>query len=136
MKYWGPLDLSSYEAVRGQARTIYDHLRSRSMPITKSAADLWPPEALETFRQWANQGFRVTASDPVVCKLVIPRPAETEGERFRVRKDIRDLTAEELAEYRARLDDVMQVGCLESPWQEFGHLRMQSPPLGASQIRC
>ncbi|KAL4916119.1 hypothetical protein BDW62DRAFT_202957 [Aspergillus aurantiobrunneus] len=95
-RQWSTEDLSSYEAVRCQACTIYDQLRSRSMPITKHADDFWLPEALETFRRWANQGFRVTASDSVVCKLVIPQPAE-------------------------KLDDVMQVGYFESLWQGTVH---------------
>ena len=42
----------------------------------------------------------------------------------RVRKDIRSLSDEELQIYRAKLDDLLQVGALNSKWQELGRLRM------------
>ena len=132
MLYWSPpeparlhLDLADPTSVAQNAVTIYQHLRSKAMPITSDPTELWPEEALETLRLWANQGFRRSSEDPVVSKEVIPPPVDPPT-TLRVRKDILSLTDVELQTYRARLDDVLQVGKLESKWQELGLLRKHS----------
>jgi hypothetical protein len=122
------LDISEKDSVQESAVTIYQHLRSRSMPITQDASEYWPDWALETFRLWANQGYRTTASDPVNHTEVISStdPPFT----MRVRKDILSLSDLELQTYREKLDTILRVGVLfeedgktPSKWQELGLLR-------------
>ena len=130
MRRWSPpspaslyLDLSNSSSVQANVVTIYQHLRSKSMPITSDPTEYWPDTALETFRLWANQGFRTTSSDPVMQKQVIPTPVDPPVQ-MRVRKDIINLQPDELQTYREKLDDVLQVQSLSSKWQELGFLRM------------
>ncbi|KAH8705378.1 hypothetical protein BGW36DRAFT_421940 [Talaromyces proteolyticus] len=118
------LDLSSSDSVQANVVTIYQHLRSRSMPITKNSNHYWPEEALETLRLWANQGFRRSATDPIRYREVIPEAQNSEI-NFRTRKDISNLTPSELQMYREKLDDVLLVGQLESKWQELGLLHAE-----------
>ena len=129
MLSWSPpepaclqLDLADLMSVQYNAVTIYQHLRSKAMPVTSNPAELWPEDALETFRLWANQGFRRTSADPISSKVIIPPPNDPPA-TLRVRKDILSLSASELQAYRVKLDDVLQVGKLGSIWQELGLLR-------------
>tara|TARA_R110002060_G_scaffold4293_1_gene6787 strand:- start:4747 stop:6282 length:1536 start_codon:yes stop_codon:yes gene_type:complete len=122
MDYWGPFDISDPSQVKDKAVLIYQVLRSKWMPITDDPRDYWPEEALETFRSWANTGFRTTSKDPVTVRIVIPTPT-TKPIHLRVRKDIRNLPASEIQEFRSKLDDVLKVGTLQSKWQELGNLR-------------
>ena len=116
--------LDKYEEVSVQrtAVTIYQHLRSKSMPLTQDPNQYFPEEALEEFRTWANQGFRKTLQDPVVLSNIIPEPVDPPVS-LRIRKDIANLTPTELQIYRAKLDDILGVGVLQSVWQELGLLR-------------
>jgi hypothetical protein len=129
MGKWSPetpkelhLDLSDPGSVRYNLVTIYQHLRSKSMPITDDPSDFWPEEALETLRNWANQGFRITAEDHISPKTVIPVPSEPP---LKLRKDILSLTSTELQTYREKLETVLKVGSLESRWQELGMLHAE-----------
>ena len=45
-------DLSSYDDVRGNAEAIYARLANGSMPCDGS----WPPENVERFRSWIDNG--------------------------------------------------------------------------------
>jgi hypothetical protein len=109
---------------------IYQHLRSKSMPITSDPTEYWPDEALETLRLWANQGFRSMANDPVGSTMIIAEPDDP-PETMRVRKDILNLSPQELQAYREKLDDVLQVGSLtgadgkQTLWQELGFLHTE-----------
>jgi hypothetical protein len=116
------LDLSSIKSVQQNILTIYQHLRSRSMPITKNQNHYWPDEALETLRLWANQGFRCSFADPIQYQELIKAPNHTQI-NTRVRKDIFSLSPSEIQAYREKLDDVLQVGTKNSKWQELGLLR-------------
>ena len=116
------LDLSSVESVQQNIIIIYQHLRSRSMPITKNQNHYWPDEALETLRLWANQGFRRSFADPIQYQELIKAPNHTQI-NTRVRKDIFSLSPSEIQAYREKLDDVLQVGMKDSKWQELGLLR-------------
>ena len=124
MRDYGSWDLSAPDDVAQRALSIYQHLRAKSMPITRDPDDYWPEEALETFRAWANAGFpRDSSSPPVPApKMIIPQPVDPPL-TYRIRRDIMSLSREELAEYQAKLDDVLQVGQLGSKWQELGLLR-------------
>ncbi|KAF9459658.1 tyrosinase [Collybia nuda] len=111
------VDLSSYASVKEYAVTIYYHLTSRSMPLTDDQTQFWPQQALDAFRLWVNEGLRETDSDPIVPSDAIPiapRPVEAP---LRIRRDILTLTELELNIYRAKLDDVLRVKDLHSPWQ-------------------
>ncbi|KAJ4301338.1 hypothetical protein N0V90_003430 [Kalmusia sp. IMI 367209] len=124
------LDLSNEISVRNNVLTIYQHLRSKSMPITSDPNEYWPEEALETLRLWANQGFRTKTTDPFRGLIVIP-PPDDPPQTMRVRKDILSLTPDELRTYRERLDYVLQVGSLkdangkQTKWQELGFLHAE-----------
>ena len=123
IKYgYGPLDLQNPAHVQRDIVTIYDHLRSRSMPIVRSDDEFWPEDALEMLRAWANGGFRLTPSDPVIPQNIIPKPIDPPA-TIRVRKDILSLTNVDLQTYRASLDDILCVDVLKSKWQELGLLR-------------
>ncbi|KAJ5295828.1 hypothetical protein N7508_010649 [Penicillium antarcticum] len=118
------LDLSSVESVQQNILTIYQHLRSRSMPITKIESHYWPDETLETLRLWANQGFRRSSIDPVKYHELI-RPPNPYPADIRIRRDILSLSPSELQTYRERLDDILQVGKKDSKWQELGLLHAE-----------
>ena len=119
---YGPLDLHNPAHVQRDIVTIYGHLRSRSMPIVRSDDEFWPEEALEMLRAWANSGFRLSLSDPVIPQNIIPKPVDPLVP-MRVRKDILSLTNVDLQKYRASLDDILCVDVLKSKWQELGLLR-------------
>ena len=92
---YGPLDLQNPAHVQRDIVTIYGHLRSRSMPIVRSDDEFWPEDALEMLRAWANGGFRLNPSDPVISQNIIPKPVDPPT-TIRVRKDILSLTNVEL----------------------------------------
>ena len=121
MKYWGPLDLCSYEAVKAQATIIYQHCASQSMPITSDPTQYWPADVLETFATWIDQGCRQSTDDPItLLKSPVTRLA---APAYVTRKDVRNLTADEIQTFRVALDDILGVGSLQGKWQELGQLR-------------
>ena len=124
IQYGWNLNLEKMEDVVAQAVTVYQHLRSRSMPITTNQAHFWPDEALEMFRTWVNQGCRKSSKDSIKERVIISPPNDPPV-KMRVRKDIKNLTMEELQSYRAKLQDILEVGALKSKWQDLGELREQ-----------
>lgn len=122
MKNYGPWDLASYTTVKDGTPKIYQHLRSRSMPLTDDPTHYFPVEALEMIRSWANQGYRKNDQDEIILQEVIGKPEESKV-KYRVRKDIRSLTQEELQTYREKLDTVLNAGDAKGKWQELGILR-------------
>jgi hypothetical protein len=122
MKHFGwNLDLSQVDDVQKQAVVVYQHLRSRSMPISSDPRQFWPDEALETYRAWVNQGCRVSTNDPIYSTNSIPPPSDNPV-KIRVRKDVRNLTADEIQLYRSKIQNVLQVDSVSSKWQELGKL--------------
>jgi hypothetical protein len=93
------------------------------MPLTLDDRQFWPIDALETFRLWVNQGWRLNSFSPFDIAERIPPPDLPHPVR-RVRQDIRALSQEQLDLYRARLDDVMQIGNPDSgsPWQRYAYI--------------
>ncbi|KAK3312169.1 hypothetical protein B0H66DRAFT_486092 [Apodospora peruviana] len=124
MKYYGNWDLSKYEDVTKRVVSIYQHLRSKTMPITDDPDDYWPEEALGKIRLWANAGFPLDSSSAPAPKLIIPQSVEPPP-TYRIRRDIMSLSKEELAVYQSKLDDILQVGHLDSKWQELGFLHAE-----------
>ena len=61
-------------SVKTWSETIYQHLASRSMPLTLDQQQFWPIDALETFRLWVNQGWRLTPASPFDEAERIPPP--------------------------------------------------------------
>lgn len=122
MQEYGNWRLDNYEDVKKRAVGIYQHLHSKTMPITRNPQNFWPDTAIEAFRQWANAGFPKDSSSPSSPQALIPKPVEPR-DTFKVRKDIMSLSKHELAQYRAKLDDVLQVDSLGSLWQQLGVLR-------------
>lgn len=104
--------------VTTNAVTIYDHLRSRAMPITADPRQYWPDWALEILRLWVNQGCRVSPSDPLKPADRIPYPQDPEIQ-VRVRRDIRSLSPAELDDYRSRVENRLRAPdpTPQSPWQ-------------------
>ncbi|RGP67163.1 beta-c chain unit d [Fusarium sporotrichioides] len=139
MLYWGKWDLSSYEDVRKRAPGIYNHLRSKSMPVTRNPDHYWPEEALELFRHWANNGYmrnKLDTQSTQIVEPVIPEPLEPPTS-YRVRKDIMSMTREELVEYQSKLDDILHVQDVgfegkQTKWQELGVLRTYPIELSSS----
>jgi tyrosinase len=117
------VDLQHYNDVKQQSVTIYNHLASKSMPLTSDERQFWPIDALETFRHWVNQGWRLDQSTAFDHSDRIATPSGYQPHLL-VRKDIRSLSDIELNRYRAALDDIMQVSNADasSPWQRFGYL--------------
>lgn len=117
------IDLSDPKSVQDWASTIYDHLSSRSMPLTSNSTHYWPMEALETFRHWANQGYRLNEASPFdeAARILPPGSSPTP---LRVRRDLASLTQMELDAFRAQLDDIMQIGNPDpdAPWQIWAYL--------------
>jgi hypothetical protein len=114
------IDLSSYASVKQWSPLIYQYLHSGEMPLTANPEEKWPDAALELFRGWVNQGWRQMASDPVVRREVIPQP-KPEPVPLRLRRDLRSLSRAELDDYRARVDDCLQIGdaAPDAPGQRF-----------------
>jgi len=112
------MDLTSYDSVKNNQVNIYDHLRSRSMPLTNDASQFWPNEALALFRLWVNQGSRKSGSDKIEDLDIIPLPDEPVIET-RLRKNIAYLSEQELNQYRAALDayGATDTDIENSPWQ-------------------
>lgn len=110
-------------SVKTWSETIYQHLASRNMPLTTDQQQFWPIDALETFRLWVNQGWRLDSISPFDLAERIPPPALPHPVK-RVRQDIRSLSADELNLYRAKLDDVMHIGDPDSgsPWQRYAYI--------------
>ena len=115
--------LDQWESVKEWGVNIYGHLRSRNMPKTTDQTQFWPEAATELLRLWINQGRRKTENDPFDRAERIPPPFDPHRP-IRMRKDIRALSAEELNQYRAKLDDVMRVGdpSPDSPWQKLSYV--------------
>ncbi|GAB7356936.1 hypothetical protein MBLNU459_g7782t1 [Dothideomycetes sp. NU459] len=114
------LGLDNYDQVKLQAVTIYQHVASRSMPITSDPSHYWPDSAVQLLHTWINQGCRKTFNEPIVVPQIPVAPVTSPV--FRTRKDIRCLTHTELSTYRDRLHSVLQVETLNSKWQELGEL--------------
>lgn len=115
--------LQDPDSVKTWSETIYQHLASRNMPLTLDDRQFWPIDALETFRLWVNQGWRLNSFSPFDIAERIP-PPDLPHPVKRVRQDIRALSQEQLDLYRARLDDVMQIGNPDSgsPWQRYAYI--------------
>jgi hypothetical protein len=115
--------LDQWASVKQWSVTIYDHLRSREMPLTTDQTQFWPEAALELLRLWINEGARENESSPLDPAERIPPPHDV-PRPIRIRKDIRALTPDELNRYRAKLDDVMRVGdpSPRSPWQQLSYV--------------
>ncbi|RCK50361.1 tyrosinase [Thalassospira profundimaris] len=115
--------LDNVSSVREWSVTIYHHLTARTMLLTTDEQQLWPLEALETFRLWVNQGWRIdrNSSFDRANRLSPPKLPDPV---LRIRPDIRALSEAELNMYRARLDDVMQTGHLDTvtPWQKYSNI--------------
>jgi hypothetical protein len=122
MKSFSGWSLDNYDDVKEKSTVIYEHLRSKSMPITPDPQDYWPEEALETFREWANSGYPKNESDVIIRRVVIKKP-ETPAVSYRIRRDIMSLSEEELAIYQSKLENILKVGVLGSKWQELGLVR-------------
>ena len=115
------IDLGDYESVRASAVTIYDHLASRAMPLTPDATQYWPAEALEELRQWIGAGCPRALGDPVTHHRMPPPPSTAKP--VRVRRNILDLSEAELAEYRARLEDIGATSMdPAAPWQQVAYI--------------
>ena len=99
-------DIQDYNTVKAWSGTIYNHLFSRSMPLTTNPAEYWPDEALELFRLWVNQGSRKTQTDAIDQQERIPAPKKPIEQPLRIRRDITTLTDEELNTYRMKLEDI------------------------------
>jgi hypothetical protein len=114
------IDLADYDSVKSWSPLIFQYLFSREMPLTDDATEKWPIAALEVLRAWVNQGWRRTSADPIVPQNLIPEP-KPEPVTLRIRRDLGSLTQEELDDYRARVDDRLQIGnaALDAPGQKF-----------------
>ncbi|KAK2018442.1 Di-copper centre-containing protein [Colletotrichum eremochloae] len=125
MKYWGKWDLSHYDDVKKRAVGIYEHLRSKAMPVTRNPDHYWPESALEIFRNWVNHGFPKdrTAEHTKSPVPAIPEPVDSPVS-YRVRRDIMSMSREELVKYQTKLDDVLKVREVgpRIKWQELGIL--------------
>ena len=115
-------DLTNYEHIKGWARTVYDHIASKSMPIEPP---FFSKEAVEAFRLWFNAGCPKDKTTPVnpadIPKNLIPAGLAPEPP-FRVRKDINTLTDSELLQYRKAIMNMRTDDVDNSPWQVGGFL--------------
>jgi hypothetical protein len=114
--------LDNYESVKQWAVTIYNHLHTRSMPLTSDSTQFWPDQALELLRIWVNEGSRHNRNDPIESQEIIPSP-QNRPVPLRIRKNILDLTEHELNEYRMKIEtlDVANSDS-NSPWQKLAYI--------------
>lgn len=117
------VDLADYASVRTWSETIYNHLASRSIPLTTDARQFWPLDALETFRLWVNQGWRRTPADPFDNATRLPKPSSPYPPPY-LRHDLASMSPAEIDDFRARLDDIMRVTdpSPSSPWQKWAYV--------------
>ncbi|QTF90883.1 tyrosinase family protein [Halomonas sp. BM-2019] len=103
--------------------TIFNHLASRSMPLTADSRQYWPEPALRLLAAWINDGCRRSSRDPIDYQERIP-PWEPQPVSLRVRRDIETLSRDELDRYRMALDDILQVAnpATDAPWQRLAYL--------------
>ena len=114
--------LDEYESVKNWSVQIYSHLHSRSMPLSPDPNEQWPSQALESFRIWANQGYRQTSHDPLDIEDRIPLPVQRPL-ALRIRKDITKMTLRELNLYRAKIESLQVDNPLpSSPWQQIAFI--------------
>jgi tyrosinase len=113
--------LSSYENVRDSAVTIYEHLASREMPLVDDPRQFWPPDALELLRTWIEEGLRRSAAEPISHGP--PLPPKPRPHPPRVRRNILDLSQDELDAYRERLEAIGASSTEpDSRWQRIGSI--------------
>jgi tyrosinase len=124
--------LDKPDSVKEWSVTIYNHLASRAMPLTTDQDQFWPDKALETFRLRVNQGWRIDANAhfdkaeriPGIYELGRPPPPGSPLTKPYIRPDIRSLCQDEINIYRARFDDVMDIGNPDpgTLWQRFAYI--------------
>lgn len=116
------ISLDQYESVCEWSVTIYEHLQSRSMPLTTDPLQFWPAAALEQLRVWINEGMRKTSGAPVHSGEVIPSP-QPRPLALRVRRNILELTETELNEYRMRVE-ALGTGQVDPnvAWQKLAYI--------------
>jgi Common central domain of tyrosinase len=115
------LVLSDYGSVREYAVTIYEHLVTRAMPLTTDATERWPDAALDLLKTWIEEGCRQSAADPVTQGPALPERSPTP--LLRVRRNVLDLSEQELAEYRARLEDIGATSmAADALWQQVAEI--------------
>ena len=113
-------DIQDYDCVKGWARSVYDHVASKAMPIEEP---FFSDEAVEAIRLWYNGGCpkntdAVKSTD--LPKNPIPKgPVE---QPFLVRKDINTLSDAELYAYRMALIKLRTDAAEDSLWQTGGFL--------------
>ena len=114
------------------AVTIYEHLASGSMPLTSDPIQAWPGLALERVRRWIDAGCPRAEGSTPPRTIDMPRP-RSGPHSARVRRNILDLDLDELAEYRAALE---QLGATRrrAGLRMAAH-RATSTPTGACTIR-
>ncbi|MDN3523574.1 tyrosinase family protein [Halomonas ramblicola] len=117
------IQLNDPASVAAWSVTIFNHLASRSMPLTADSRQYWPEPALRLLAAWINDGCRRSSSDPIDYQERIP-PWEPLPVSLRVRRDIVTLSRDELDRYRMALDDILQVAnpAAEAPWQRLAYL--------------
>jgi hypothetical protein len=116
------IQLDDYSSVREWSVTIHAHLRSRAMPLTTDTLQYWPDAALERFRSWVNQGCRQSEKDPVQDLNLIPAPGPPPATP-RIRRNILDLSEQELNTYRAKLEAIgIAKDDPRAVWQTVGAL--------------
>ncbi|BCE00206.1 tyrosinase family protein [Marinicellulosiphila megalodicopiae] len=117
------IDLTDYESVKQWQVTIYNHLRSKSMPLTDDPSQYWPDDALELFRTWVNQGSRQTDQDPILNLHIIDSP-QNPSVNLRIRKNIAFMSSEELNQYRAAIEDydATSLDIENSLWQKMADI--------------
>ncbi|MEY3556842.1 MAG: hypothetical protein RLZZ580_2899 [Cyanobacteriota bacterium] len=114
--------LNDYDSVRQWAVTIYNHLYSRSMPLTSDSTQFWPDQALESLRIWVNEGYRRNSNDPIEQQEIIS-PPQLRPVPLRIRKNILDLTQDELNEYRMKIETLDVANSdPNSPWQKIAYI--------------
>ena len=114
------IDLADYDSVRASAVTIYEHLASRSMPLTQDATQQWPDAALAPLSEWIDAGCPRAAGDPTTPPARVSR-TPLRRRPVRVRRNILDLSASELAEYRAAVEDLGATRA-DSEWQRIAYV--------------
>ena len=93
------IDLSTYEAVKNRATSVYFQTKPPNASMPPDAARKWSVERSETFAKWIRNGFPL--GEPT------PQPPTTDNKCGRVRKDASALDQDEIEMLGRAFQEIM-----------------------------
>src|SRR5687767_10384308 len=96
------VDLSTYEALKDRATSVYFRTKPPNATMPPDPARRWSAERSETFANWIRNGFPLGEPTPQT-------PTPGTGQAGRVRKDATALDQDEIESLRLAFEGIMQL---------------------------